>query len=68
MKFDNAQAAGAVAAVIYDNVANEALVLMGVGHATLPAAMISNADGLNLKGLIAGIRRRRRFSSTSRPM
>ena len=52
VKFDYAQAAGAVAAVIYDNVANEALVLMGVGHATLPAAMISNADGLNLKGLI----------------
>ena len=52
VKFDYAQAAGAVAAVIYDNVPNEALVLMGVGHAMLPAAMISNADGLNLKGLI----------------
>ena len=46
-KLDNAQAAGAVAAVIYDNVANEALVLMGVGQATLPAEMISNSDGLS---------------------
>jgi minor extracellular serine protease Vpr len=52
-KLDNAQSAGAVAAVIYDNVANEGLVLMGVGEATLPAAMISNSDGLNLKRQIA---------------
>ncbi|MGA7241136.1 MAG: S8 family serine peptidase [Bryobacteraceae bacterium] len=49
VKFDYAQAAGAVAAIIYDNVPNEALVLMGVGHAMLPAAMISNSDGLTLK-------------------
>ena len=49
VKLDYAQAAGAVAAVIYDNVPNEALVLMGVGQAMLPAAMISNSDGLNLK-------------------
>jgi minor extracellular serine protease Vpr len=51
-KLDYAQAAGAVAAVIYDNVSNEALVLMGVGHATLPAAFISNADGVTVKGQI----------------
>jgi minor extracellular serine protease Vpr len=51
-KLDYAQAAGAVAAVVYDNVPNEALVLMGVGQAMLPTAMISNADGLNLKRLI----------------
>jgi minor extracellular serine protease Vpr len=54
VKLDYAQAAGAVAAVIYDNVPNEALVLMGVGQATLPAAMISNGDGLTLKQQITG--------------
>lgn len=53
VKLDNAQAAGAVAAIIYDNQPNEALVLMGVGAATLPAAMVSNGDGLNLKQQIA---------------
>ena len=52
-KLDNAQAAGAVAAVIIDNVANEPLVLMGVGEATLPAEMVSNADGLGLRQQIA---------------
>jgi minor extracellular serine protease Vpr len=54
VKLDYAQAAGALAAVIYDNVPNEALVLMGVGHAPLPAVMISNADGLTLKRLTTG--------------
>jgi subtilisin family serine protease len=54
VKLDYAQAAGAVAAVVYDNVANEALVLMGVGHAPLPAVMISNADGLTLKRSTTG--------------
>jgi hypothetical protein len=52
-KLDNAQAAGAVAAVIYDNVPNEAPILMGVGQAALPAEMISQSDGLNLKAQIA---------------
>jgi subtilisin family serine protease len=54
VKLDYAQAAGAVAAVIYDNVPNEDLVLMGVGHAPLPAVMISNVDGLTLKRLTTG--------------
>jgi hypothetical protein len=48
-KLNNAQAAGAVSAVIYDNVPDEPLVLMGVGAATLPGAFVSNADGLSLK-------------------
>ncbi len=52
-KLDFAGAAGAAAAVIYDNVTDEALVLMNVGQAPLPAAMISNSDGLALKRLIA---------------
>jgi hypothetical protein len=54
IKLDNVQAAGAVAAVVYDNIANEPLVLMGVGQAMLPAVMISNSDGLALKPQIAG--------------
>ncbi|SPE28947.1 Peptidase S8 and S53, subtilisin, kexin, sedolisin (fragment) [Candidatus Sulfopaludibacter sp. SbA3] len=48
-KIDNAQAAGALAAVVYDNVSGEPLVLMGVGAAALPAVFIANADGLALK-------------------
>jgi subtilisin family serine protease len=53
-KLDNAQAAGAVAAVIYDNIPNEAPILMGVGAAELPAAMISNGDGMALQQQVAG--------------
>jgi subtilisin family serine protease len=52
-KLNNAQASGAVAAVIYDNVPGEALVLMGVGAAPLPGAFVSNADGLTLKAQAA---------------
>ncbi len=48
-KIDNAQAAGAAAVVVYDNIDGEAIPLMAVGAATLPAVMISNADGLTLK-------------------
>ena len=48
-KIDIAQAAGASAVVVYDNVAGEAPFIMAVGAATLPAVLISNADGLALK-------------------
>ena len=48
-KLDNALAAGAGAAVVYDNIANESLVLMAEGDAALPAVMVANQDGLNLK-------------------
>ena len=48
-KIDNAQAAGAAAVVVYDNIDGEAIPLMAVGTATVPAVMISNADGLTLK-------------------
>jgi minor extracellular serine protease Vpr len=49
VKLDNAQAAGAVAAVVYDNVPNENPIVMGVGAATLPAVMVANQDGLALQ-------------------
>jgi subtilisin family serine protease len=48
-KIDLAQAAGASAVIVYDNIAGEAPITMGVGAATLPAVLISNADGLALK-------------------
>jgi minor extracellular serine protease Vpr len=48
-KLNNAQAAGAVGAVMYDNVAGEDPITMAVGAAALPAAMVANADGLSLK-------------------
>ncbi len=48
-KINNAQAAGAAAVVVYDNIDGEAIPLMAVGAATVPAVMISNADGLTLK-------------------
>ena len=48
-KIDMAQAAGASAVVVYDNVAGESPLTMGVGAANLPAVMVSNADGLAIK-------------------
>ncbi len=53
-KIDNAQAAGALAVVVYDNNTSEAPLTMGVGAATLPAVFVSNADGVSLKGKLAG--------------
>jgi len=52
-KLDNVQAAGAVGALVYDNVATESPVMMAVGAATLPAEMISDQDGLNIKGALS---------------
>ncbi len=51
-KLENAQAAGASAAVVY-NSAGSAMVLMDVRGATLPAVLIANADGLDLQSRIA---------------
>lgn len=53
-KLDNAQAAGAVAAIVYDNIPDEPLVLMGVGQATLPAAFVTDSDGLTVQQQIVG--------------
>lgn len=48
-KLGNAQAAGALAAVVYDNVPGEDPIAMSAGAAGLPAVMVSNANGLALK-------------------
>ncbi len=52
-KLDNAQAAGAIGALVYDNVPGEAPITMGVGAASLPAEMVSNSDGLALRSQLA---------------
>ena len=48
-KLNNAQAAGAVGGLVYDNVDQEAPVTMAMGTANLPSEMISYQDGLALK-------------------
>jgi subtilisin family serine protease len=48
-KLDNAQRAGAVAALVYAAVEAPEPFVMGVGQATLPAQMISHEAGLRLK-------------------
>ena len=52
IKLDNAQRAGAVAALVFSTPANPNPITMGVGAATLPAAMISHPDGLVVKEFI----------------
>ena len=51
-KIDNAQAAGALVAIIYNNVAG--VVNMAVGAATLPAYSITQVDGQNLETFMDG--------------
>lgn len=46
-KLNNAQRAGALAAVVYTD--DRPVAIMSVGSATLPAVMVSNADGLAIK-------------------
>jgi hypothetical protein len=50
VKLNNAERAGAVGAVIYATAASPDPIGMNVGVATLPAEMVSNANGLLLKG------------------
>lgn len=52
VKLNNAQSAGAVGAVVYDDTPNE-YVTMQVGSAGLAAMFVTQADGLNLKLLAA---------------
>lgn len=52
-KVNNAQAAGAVGVLIYDNVPGEGPINWTAGSATLPSEMIANADGLALQQQIA---------------
>ena len=52
-KLNNAQAAGAVGGLVYDNVVESPLVVMATGTAKLPAEMLSQQDGLALKAQIS---------------
>ncbi|MBV8818222.1 MAG: S8 family serine peptidase [Acidobacteriaceae bacterium] len=52
-KLDNVAQAGAVAALIYAAASSPQAIAMDVGAATLPAAMISNQDGMALKQQLA---------------
>jgi minor extracellular serine protease Vpr len=55
-KVRNAQSAGAIAAVVYNNVANSDPITMGDDGSgadiTIPAVMVGNADGLNIRANI----------------
>jgi hypothetical protein len=51
VKLDNAQAAGAIAGIIYDNVDEAGLVDMSISN-TLPAMFSNRSDGLAIKALI----------------
>jgi subtilisin family serine protease len=53
-KLNNAHQAGAVAALVYAAASSPAPITMSVGTATLPAEMVSNADGLAIKPLAGG--------------
>ena len=54
VKIDNAQQAGAVAAVVYTDAARPDAFTMSVGAASLPAALLSYGDGAALKQQLAG--------------
>ena len=50
-KLNNAQQAGAVAALVYTYPSSPSAIIMAVGDATLPAEMVSSQDGLTIKQL-----------------
>lgn len=52
-KLKNADAAGAIGALIYTDADRPDAIPMAVGTATLPAAMVSHADGLLIKEALA---------------
>ncbi|MBI3940806.1 MAG: S8 family serine peptidase [Acidobacteria bacterium] len=49
IKLNNAQSAGARAALVYTDAARPDPVIMSVGRAALPASMVSHSDGLRIK-------------------
>ncbi len=53
VKLNNAQAAGAAAAIVYTDAGRPEAITMAVGSATLPGVMVSHADGLRIKSLLA---------------
>lgn len=64
VKLEFAKKAGAVAALLYSHAADPDPVPMGVGAATLPAVMVSYADGILIKERLAanpGLTARLRF-------
>jgi minor extracellular serine protease Vpr len=52
-KLNNAELGGAVGAVVYTDAARPEAIIMASASAVLPAVMLSNADGLQLKQRIA---------------
>lgn len=54
IKLNNAQNAGAMAAIVYAAQDSPQAIHMSVGTATLPAEMIGNADGVAIKQSLAG--------------
>jgi minor extracellular serine protease Vpr len=52
-KLNNVQRAGAIAALVYAREESPDAVPMDVGDARLPAAMVSNGDGLRVKARVA---------------
>ncbi|MBZ5724357.1 MAG: S8 family serine peptidase [Acidobacteriia bacterium] len=67
IKLNNAQAAGATAALVYNNVAGPPIG-MAVGAATLPAEMVSNADGLALQQRLQQVSQAAPRPRTRRPL
>jgi subtilisin family serine protease len=53
VKLNNAAAAGAVAALVYTNSGSPDAITMAVGNASLPAAMLSHQDGVELRSRLA---------------
>ncbi|MBI4457216.1 MAG: S8 family serine peptidase [Acidobacteria bacterium] len=49
IKLNNAQEAGAVAAIVYTDAARPDPIIMDVRTATLPAVMVSHANGIQIK-------------------
>jgi subtilisin family serine protease len=53
MKAFNAETAGAVAVVVYNNAAASALISMSIPTATVPAMFIRQSDGIEMKRMLA---------------
>jgi minor extracellular serine protease Vpr len=67
VKLNNAERAGAVAAIVYATAAEPSPITMGVGAATLPAEMVSHQTGLLLKARGDGAAVSLRFTISAVP-
>lgn len=54
IKVNNLAAAGAVAALVYNNISGPPIVMGGLESTTIPSLMISLSDGLDVVALISG--------------